>query len=399
MVRKTLWIAVGVVVALAAVLVVVLVNRDEDPPPGTRAELAPLRLSDPVWTADGVTLSLNWGTVRLRDGRLLAGTAEGIELLDVETGKALWSQDDQADLPGRTVALDLSASPQLPLLVGSGVLVGYNVFRCDLVEPGVALLSGETGDVVWQTPTTPAEGCTQDRVGWKQELWAADDTTVLVTVTPNDGSPADLAQVKVVALDVATGQRKWEHQGAWPRAVAGGVALVSTTKPVPATGFTGPDTVTALDLATGKPKWSAEDAHLVHTAGDIAVIATTDETVRVVDATTARELATLPDADPETCVADTTLVACRAGTRLVTFRVLDKAVKTAPLEADTTLRSVVDGRISVATPQRTVTIDRTGNVVDEKPPGELIAMADDLLLVKTTRAEDDESVAAYRLSG
>jgi hypothetical protein len=49
--------------------------------------------------------------------------------------------------------LDPTASQQLPFLVrhsdGVGLLVGYDVFGCDPVEPGVALLSGENGGVVW----------------------------------------------------------------------------------------------------------------------------------------------------------------------------------------------------------------------------------------------------------
>lgn len=420
--RLRLSIALGAVVVLASVLVVLVIGSDEEPAPAearTRPELGPLALSERVWAADGVTLSRNWGTVRLLDGRLLVGTEDGIRLLDVESGAALWAQGDQADLPGQTVALDPSASPQLPLLVGHGdgvgVLVGYDVFRCDLVEPGVALLSGETGGVVWQAPTTPAEGCVRDKVDWKQDLWAADDTTALVSVAPNGGYPDDLGQVRVLALDVATGQRKWEHQAAWPQAIAGGVALLSTAKPVPAPHLTGPGTVTALDLATGGPRWSVADrypvTHLVRAAGDVVVVVTTDESgenrlVRVLDAATGREVATLPDAEPESCVADATLVACRAdpltrGPRLVTFRLADRAVMTVPVEEHTRLLSVVQGRISVENFRRKpsiVTIDRTGNVIDEKPPGELLAMTDDLLLVRATRDDEDEFLAVYGMN-
>ncbi|HEX6356472.1 hypothetical protein [Actinophytocola sp.] len=245
---------------LALVLTVLLVGSDEEPPPTDarpRPELAPLVLSERVWAAEGApSLSHNWRTGRLRDGRLLVGTEDGIQLLDVGSGTVLWAQHNEAELPGQTVALDPTASPQLPFLVrhgdGVGVLVGYDVFRCDLVEPGVALLSGETGGVAWQAPTAPAEGCAQNKVDWKQELWAADDTTALVSVAPNGGDPDDLGQVRVLALDVATGQRKWEYQGAWPHAIAGGVALVSTAMPM-SSRFTEPGMVTALDLATGNP--------------------------------------------------------------------------------------------------------------------------------------------------
>jgi hypothetical protein len=142
------------------------------------------------------------------------------------------------------------------------------------------------------------------------------------------------------------------------------------------------------------------------------VIATTDkpgenEVVRVLDAATGREVATLPDADPRFCVADATLVACRAdplpgGPRLVTFRPADRAVMTVPIEEHTSLLSVVQGRISVENAPRNssiFTIDRTGNVIDEKPPGELLAMTDDLLLVRATRDDEDEFLAVYRMNG
>jgi outer membrane protein assembly factor BamB len=417
-------IALGAVAVIAAVLAALLIGSDDESAP-TEArpgpELGPLTLSERVWTAEDVTVSLNSGAIRIRDDRILFRTETGILLIDVESGAGLWTQNDQVELRDQTVAMDLSASPQLPLLVrhgdGVGVLVGYDVFGCDLVEPGVALLSGENGDVVWRAPTAPAEGCAQNMVHWKQQLWAADDTTALVSVAPNGGDPDDLGQVRVLALDVATGQRKWEHQGAWPQAIAGGVALVSTDKPVPA-GFTGPGTVTALDLATGAPKWSLADrypvAHLMHAVGDVVVVATNDESgdnevVRVLDAATGREVATLPEADPGFCVADATLVACRAdpltrGPQLVTFRQEDQAVMTVPLEEHTSLLSVVEGRISVDILRREpsiVTIDRTGNVIDEKPPGELLAMTDDLLLVSTTpdQDEEEESLALYRVNG
>jgi outer membrane protein assembly factor BamB len=416
-------VALGAVVVLASVLAVLLVVSREEPAPieaRPRPELAPLALSERVWAAESMSRAQGWRTGRLRDGRLLVGTEDGIQLLDVESGAALWTQHNDAELPGQTVALDPTASQQLPFLVrhgdGVGVLVGYHLFlRCDLVEPGVALLSGENGGVVWQVPTTPAEGCARNQVHWKQQLWAADDTTALVSVAPNGGNPDDLGQVRVLALDVATGQRKWEHQGAWPHAITGGVALVSTDKPMPA-GFTGPGTVTALDLATGAPKWSLADrypvAHLAHAAGDVVVVVTNDESgdnevVRVLDAATGREVATLPDADPDFCVADATLVACQAdplrrGPQLVTFRPADQAVMTVPLEEHTSLLSVVEGRISVDILRREpsiVTIDRTGNVIDEKPPGELLAMTDDLLLVRTTGDEESESLAVYRVNG
>lgn len=418
--RRPLLVVLGAVAVLALVLAVLLVGSDEEPPPAEgrpRPDLAPLVLSERVWAAEGApSLLRSWRTGRLRDGRLLVGTEDGIQLLDVESGAVLWAQHNEAELPGRTVAMDPSVSQQLPFLVrhgdGVGVLVGYDVFRCELVEAGVALLSGETGGVVWQAPTTPAEGCARNQVGWKQELWAADDTTALVSVAPNHGDPDDLGQVRVLALDVATGQRKWEHQGAWPHAIAGGVALMSTATPM---SLIEPGMVTALDLATGQPRWSLADrypvARLVRVAGDVVVVVTTDksgenEVVRVLDAATGREVATLPDADPRFCVADATLVACRAdplpgGPRLVTFRLADRAVMTVPVEEHTSLLSVVQGRITVENARRKpsiLTIDRTGNVIDENPPGELLAMSDDLLLVRATR-DEDEFLAVYRMNG
>jgi hypothetical protein len=421
--RRPLLVALGAVAIVAAVLAVLLVASDEEPSPTDarpRPELHPLVVGERVWAAEGApSLLHDWRTGRLRDGRLLVGTEDGIELVDVESGAALWAQHNEAELPGQTVALDPGASQRLPFLVGHGdgvgVLVGYGVFGCELVEPGVALLSGETGRVVWRAPTAPAEGCARNEVDWKQGLWAADDTTALVSVAPDGGNPAGVGQVRVLALDVATGKRKWEHRGAWPQAIAGGVAVVSTAMPM-SSDFTEPGTVTALDLATGRPRWSLADrypaAHPVRAAGDVVVVVANDgsgknEVVRVLDAATGREVATLPDADPESCVADATLVACRAdpltrGPRLVTFRPADREVSTVPLEEHTALRSVVEGRISVENFRRKpsiFTIDRTGNVVDAKLPGELLAMTDDLLLVKATRDEEEEFLAVYRKNG
>ncbi|HEX6356471.1 hypothetical protein [Actinophytocola sp.] len=131
-----------------------------------------------------------------------------------------------------------------------------------------------------------------------------------------------------------------------------------------------------------------------------------NEVVRVLDAATGREVATLPDADPQFCVADAMLVACRAdpltrGPRLVTFRLADRAVMTVPVEEHTSLLSVVQGRISVENARRKpsiFTIDRAGNVIDEKPAGELLAMSDDLVLVRATR-DEEEFLAVYRMNG
>jgi hypothetical protein len=74
---------------------------------------------------------------------------------------------------------------------------------------------------------------------------------------------------------------------------------------------------------------------------------------------------------------------------------------TVPIEEHTSLLSVVQGRISVENARRKpsiFTIDRTGNVIDEKPPGELLAMSDDLLLVRATR-DEEEFLAVYRMNG
>ncbi|HEY0693532.1 MAG TPA: hypothetical protein VGD71_31390 [Kribbella sp.] len=140
------------------------------------------------------------------------------------------------------------------------------------------------------------------------------------------------------------------------------------------------------------------------------MVATNDKSgenaaVRVLDAATGREIATLPDAEPESCVADAMLVACLADSpkgrpQLVTYRLADRAVKTVPVEEHTRLLSVVQGRISVEVAGRKiVTIDRTGIVVDDKPPGELLAMTDDLVFVKATRDDKDEFLAVYRMNG
>ena len=95
---------------MAAVLAVLLVGWDEEPTPTEarpRPELHPLVVGERVWAAEGApSLLHDWRTGRLRDGRLLVGTEDGIELVDVESGAALWAQHNEAKLPGQTVALD-----------------------------------------------------------------------------------------------------------------------------------------------------------------------------------------------------------------------------------------------------------------------------------------------------
>jgi putative pyrroloquinoline-quinone binding quinoprotein len=388
----------GALFVVAIVAAALLLTSGEEPdtpssPTSTQAEPDRLALgADPLWRSDARLIRGPDG-VQLRDGLLLTTTEEAIQAVDVETGESRWER------AGVVPAYAMDA-----LLIGHDDDLGVLVTEpCGASGPGLALLSAADGEVVWRTPIPPAEDC----AGHERRLRAANDTVALVAVI----QVGSLADVRTVAVDVDTGAVRWEHRGAWPYAVAGGVALVSTTEPDGGTattttsvrGATGE--LTALNVATGEPVWRTTGrypvAQPVLVADDIVAVATADaegenEALRLLAASSGREVAVLSgDAPPHSCATDLdTLIACATVDQLLTFQVDAPGVATADLTTGVAdVRGVVRGWITVRLADDTLRVlDRDGNTIAEAPPGLLLAVVGDVAIF-----ENGETTVAYRL--
>lgn len=438
MVRKNVLLMSGAVVVVAAVaLTVVLAGGGSDgPPPAAsptseprpKPELKPLELEpSAVWQQEDMWPVRNTGGVQLLDGALLTATSKSIALVDIATGQPRWTQLDDAELSGGGAEFDRASSEQ-PYLVhhqnGLGVVVTYRSGDCEAWEQGLALLSGADGSVVWRTPTAPSDPCEPNH--WGQFLFAADDTTAVVEVGPQFGSPQDPALMRTVAIDVATGAKKWELAGVRPYGITGDTLITTTEGARRATPETGTATmglpvtatgqVAAVDLRTGAPRWSLADrfaaAEVLHTAGNVVAVLTAGErkepsTVRLLDAGTGQEIAELgASTELGRCATDAhDLIACGSDVdreTLVTFSVEDHSVRRErTTEPVSLLTAVVDGRISVQTldPIRRVTVDRAGNVIDTEPPGELVASVDGLAVFHFTDEGGREHTEVHKIAG
>jgi hypothetical protein len=421
---KRLFLAVGALaVAVAVVLAVIIVSGGDsvetaspDPAPPSTVEpesplLEPLSLGEePLWTKEDSWVVRNTGGTQVRDGVMLTATPDDFALVDIATGEARWHLE-LGDLPGGDGAVFDGLGSSRPFLVGHGdelgVLVTYRYGHCESWEEGLALLSGKDGTVVWRTPTAPVEDCQLNH--WLQELWAADDRVALVRVVPSAGQ-TNVANARMVAVDVRTGAKLWERPGVWPHTIAGDVALgvTSSSEPHLSTpsvgtmvsgsewGIVDEGSVVAFDLATGEPRWELSERYpasrLVHVAGEAALVAVpvdpNGHQVRgeVVDVRTGRRIADFGDlTDDDTCASDNqALIACSVDPRfngtVVTFQADDRSVRTAPRElSGVWALAVQSGRITVKDigDGSYFTVDRAANPIDENAPGQLVAMAGD----------------------
>jgi outer membrane protein assembly factor BamB len=323
--RRSLLLVAGVVLVVVAAVAAGMIVFGGDESDGSRAAeghvstLEPLALSDdPLWTADrlaGRTMVAS-PAITVRDDVALLRSFDEFSVLDMATGQVRWSVDPLpesawAELPG------LDGAAWLPSLDGPLLRShdGEPAVLTDYWNPpetggskGVALLSAETGEVLWRRDVPDLAG-----------LGAADDHTALVATTPGGyGLGADdLGSLKTLAIDMGTGEKLWEQTGVWPDAVSGDVALGHRSlerHPSPSEETT----VVALDLGTGAQKWDLSErfvrSRLVQTAGDVALVA--GSLSRDFDGSTMDVVATdsgkpLHDISGESCYTDgRTLVSC-----------------------------------------------------------------------------------------
>ena len=240
--------SVTVVVGVAA-SIVALVAPGESPtaapavPEPTEPErpapvLQPLAFApEPSWTGEGVAEAV------VRDGVALVLGEHQLSMVDLASGEVRWTLESGQELDGGAGDTSWAPTGHAParlVATADGLAVPVEYDRPGRDEAGLALLSAEDGDVVWQHETGSAE---DDR----RVLWAADDRVALLTVASED--------LRTIAVDLGTGEEVWELPDVWPAAIAGDTALMISSPEAledPAGAVTMPEGVVAgVDLVTG----------------------------------------------------------------------------------------------------------------------------------------------------
>ena len=386
--RRPWRIAVGTTVVVGVTAsIVALAAPGESPPvePAAQAQtepkrpapmLQPLALAPaPLWSSEESFDGGAQGAV-IRDGLALVTGPSRMAVLDVATGEVRWSLEDGDELDGG--AGDSSWNPtghRAPRLVATadGLAVPVEYERPDREREGIALLSAADGSVVWQEQTGTVDES-------RRILWAVDDRVALASVATDD-------TLTTVALDIATGEQRWDEADVWPAAIAGDAALTissaeSLEDPRGAVSLPGGD-LAGLDLATGEPRWDlAGESEVELAAGDVTLVRTGDEVV-LVDAAGA-ELGVL--GEQRGCVSDgSTLVACPVdydGVRV--FDLATREITTATLDDSfASLAGIVAGRVVLATSEGFRTVDKHGNPIDETFPAGVVAASDTVVAFRS----------------
>lgn len=241
----------------------------------------------PFGTLHGVAVrgpsAVLWGGEGFSPGRL--------SVVDLATGDERWGLGVTQDLPGHDAALfDPSSMPlsfdgsaHRPAVVdtaGGGWAVGvayldaYHsgldaVTTCDYLteacpplptttnDVGVAALAGDDGRVLWRT--TVASGAPPGQLSVDTVVAVVGGGDLLLAVVgpsaPRSEGPGTGAD-RVVALDAATGEVRWERPGVWPVGATSDT-VVGLAGAVPGDPLLDDEgaTVVALDKATGEPRW------------------------------------------------------------------------------------------------------------------------------------------------
>lgn len=330
-------------------------------------------------------------------------------MVDAATGRPRWSVRDFGPLRGGGGAEweEAYGDTATDHVVGTGadwgILVAYYATACrhptgfcpvgdgPSDETGVALLSGKDGGVRWKTPLIPPRRGAAARAAnrLRAALAGGDDTITLGTVAPE--ANARISDVRLIAIDTATGRRRWTRTGVQPSLIAGGMVFgrVSTKAALPMARLNS-GSVVALDARTGRTRWDLS-ARLpgsipILAAGNLVLVRPADSTANLtanlgppilLDAGTGRELARLPALTTDCKTDGQTLIACLANdsaqVRLITVGLVDHKVKVArqSLAGAYLLRSVWHGHIFVeeASSSAAIDLDRSAHTLAGNLPG------------------------------
>ncbi|WUI00713.1 PQQ-binding-like beta-propeller repeat protein [Spirillospora sp. NBC_00431] len=370
-----------------------------------------------------------------------------VAAVDVRTGSPRWVVDSGYPLrggggavahpgPGYQAQL-LRGVTGKPLLFGDGddwsVLVQYvKGDRGRETELGVAALSGRDGAVRWKRPLIRPRGgdAGADDRDRRMRLLDADTRVVLASVESKDG-----IDPHTVALDPATGRELWRNADGYAFRLAGDVVLGETrgaeAPPMYGWGDERKDTdVFALDVKTGQKRWevgtAAESSHLMAAANGTAAVKVSEtppgrsysrDRLLLADVTTGRPTKDSPKRDDDGtseplglygCADDgRTLIACAGSDgRLVTIRPgrhgepvtsekqpfgedVMARVRTVWRDRILVSASATDGR-----PARYALVDRAGNRLAAPPPGEAAALSESAAAFRVERPGSNSSTPA-----
>jgi outer membrane protein assembly factor BamB len=272
--------------------------------------------------------------------------------------------------------------------------------------------------VRWATPISTLGG-TQNVV----PRAVSDD---LIVVGIDDPSSDDLAGLRTVALNTADGNQRWEHAGVVPDFTAGETVIgriprthtdVDTSSSPPADG-----TLVALDAASGQRRWDLSrrfaDSVAELVAEDLVLVRAgipdgNDPSARVdqsliVEADTGREVVNLGEY-ASSCTSDArSIIACKdSDGKLISFRLDDRRLRVSrhPVEIQEGYLERIHGvwrdRILVEYRERVsssgytnrhLAVDRSANVLDDRLPGPIVAISDRYAIF---RASEDGDISVH----
>lgn len=380
---------------LAAVVATSCATPEAQPPATTATSakpmLAPLDVpAEPAWST---SMGGHPGDDYARAARLWSASAlvlgyDGFQLIDVSTGTTRWTVTRDTDLDG----VHWSSPYGYPILIGGAVVVPYSSGPMGSEEVGLLMLSSPDGHVVWRTPVlSPAESGRRLRTN----LWAADNRVALVTVSDGDGKATRPTDLRMIAVNTQTGAVKWERTGTWPRAIVG-----DTVIGVNSTAWRSADGVVAgFDVTTGAPSWDVHDryegSNVVLTAGGLVLAQVTEkgkQKLTLLSATTGTPLTDFGDASEPPCVTDgaATILCQDRGNTMSAYLLADRSFIRMPSHHVT---AVWRDRLFVEGAETYYSVDLAGNRIDQRLPGEPIAVNDDYLIVR----RGDDTMSGYPL--